>query len=184
MSPLSFPFTLSLPHLFSVENEGRGGVAIALTTQLHGVPLFDESVRRVLPQLHHGGGVWKQEGGNEWESDECSLRRCPTRLRGRGLTVDGDIDAAGLDGPDGSWNKEADLTGEVSVFVLFQHFVHQCTLNRVEPAGLPGHQHQHVDLYRVRREGPHVYRPAPTDGKPSAARLVSNSLITQLVSNI
>lgn len=87
-------------------------------------------------------------------------RWCPTCLWEHGLTVDGDVDAAGLDGPDGSRDKEADLTGEVSVFVLFQHLVHQCALDRVEAAGLPRHQHQHVDLYRVRAEGSRVYRSA------------------------
>lgn len=58
--------------------------------------------------------------------------------------MDGDVDAAGLDGPDGSWDGEADLTGEASVFVLLQHLVHQRTLDRVETAALPRHQHQHV----------------------------------------
>lgn len=60
--------------------------------------------------------------------------------------MDGDVDAAGLDGPDGSWDEEADLTGEVSVFVLLQHLVHQRTLDRVETAGLSRHQHQHVHV--------------------------------------
>lgn len=44
-------------YLFSAENEGRRGVAIALATQLHSVPLFDWALGRLLPQLHHGGGV-------------------------------------------------------------------------------------------------------------------------------
>lgn len=76
--------------------------------------------------------------------------------------MDGDVDAAGLDRPDGSWDKEADLTGEVGVFVLFQHLVQQLTLDRVEPAELPGHQHQHGDLYRVGTEGSRVHRSAIT----------------------
>lgn len=47
-------------YLFSVENEGRRGVAITLATQLHSIPLFDQALGRLLPQLHHGGGVWTQ----------------------------------------------------------------------------------------------------------------------------
>ena len=37
--------------------------------------------------------------------------------------MDSDVDTAGLDRPDGCWDKEADLTGELGIFVLFNHFV-------------------------------------------------------------
>lgn len=62
--------------------------------------------------------------------------------------MDSDVDAAGLDCPDGCWDKEADLTGELGIFVLFNHLVLQCALDRVEAAGLPGRQDQHVHIWR------------------------------------
>lgn len=45
------------------------------------------------------------------------------------LTVNGDVDAGRLDSPGGSWDEEADLTGETRVFVLFQHLVLQSALD-------------------------------------------------------
>ncbi len=45
-------------YLFSVENEGRQGAAVTLATQFYSIPLFDQALGRLLPQLHHGGGVW------------------------------------------------------------------------------------------------------------------------------
>lgn len=44
-------------YFYFVENEVRWGVAITLATQLHSIPLFDQALGRLLPKLHHGGGV-------------------------------------------------------------------------------------------------------------------------------
>lgn len=44
-------------YLSSVENDVRRGVAIALATKLHSIPLFDQALGQLLPQLHCGCGV-------------------------------------------------------------------------------------------------------------------------------
>lgn len=67
------------------------------------------------------------------------------------LTVNGDVDAAGLDSPDGTRDEEADLTGETSVLVLLGDFVLQRTLHGVEATGLPHHQGQHVYIWSSNR---------------------------------
>lgn len=61
--------------------------------------------------------------------------------------MNGDVDAAGLDGPDGTRDEEADLTGETGVLVLLDDFVLQRTLHRVEAAG-PHHLGQHVYIWQ------------------------------------
>ena len=58
--------------------------------------------------------------------------------------MNGYIDALGLCRPDGSRYRKADLTGEMGVLVLLNHFVLQCALDRVEATGLSGHQDQQV----------------------------------------
>lgn len=63
------------------------------------------------------------------------------------LTVNGDVDALGHPGPDGSRDREADLTGEMGVLVLLQYPVLQGALHRVEASVLPGHQGDHVYLW-------------------------------------
>lgn len=55
-----------------------------------------------------------------------------------------DVDGTGLECPDGSRNKESDLTGEIGVLVLLGHFVLQCTVDGEQAAGLPRHQGQKV----------------------------------------
>ena len=64
------------------------------------------------------------------------------------LTENRDVDAVWLRCPDGSRDGEADLTGEVGVFVLLHHLVLQRALHRVQAFGLPG-QDQHVYIWRV-----------------------------------
>lgn len=66
--------------------------------------------------------------------------------------MNGDVDAAGLDGPDGPRDEEADLTGEVGVLVLLQHLVLQRALDRVEVIGAPRHQGQHIYIWRTDRK--------------------------------
>lgn len=61
--------------------------------------------------------------------------------------MNGDVNAAGLDGPDGTRDEEAGLTGETGVLVLLDDFVLQCTLHRVEAVG-PRHQGQHVYIWQ------------------------------------
>lgn len=61
--------------------------------------------------------------------------------------MNSDVDAVGLDCPDGCRDKEADLTGEMGVLVLLDHLVLQRALNGVEAAGLPRHQDQHVYIW-------------------------------------
>lgn len=58
-----------------------------------------------------------------------------------------DVDAVGLDCPDGCRDKEADLTGETGVPVLLHHLVLQRALDGVEAARLPRHQDQHVYIW-------------------------------------
>ncbi len=68
------------------------------------------------------------------------------------LSVNSDVDAVGLDRPDGRWNKEADLAGEMSVLVLLHHLVLQCALDGVEAARLAGHQDQHVHICSIKNK--------------------------------
>lgn len=68
----------------------------------------------------------------------------PHRLHIKTLTVNSDVDAAGLDCPDGCRDEEADLAGELSVLVLFDHLVLQRALDGVEASGVPCHQNQQV----------------------------------------
>lgn len=68
--------------------------------------------------------------------------------------MNGDVDAAGLDGPDGTRDEEADLTGETGVLVLLDDFVLQRTLHGVEAAGLPHHQGQHVYVWQNHSKKP------------------------------
>lgn len=63
------------------------------------------------------------------------------------LTVNDDVDALGHPRPDGSRDREADLTGEMGVLVLLQCPVLQGALHRVETSELPGHQDDHVYLW-------------------------------------
>lgn len=63
--------------------------------------------------------------------------------------MNSDVDAVGLDCPDGSRDKEADLTGEIGILVLLDHLVLQCALDSVEAPGLPGHQDQHVYIWSM-----------------------------------
>lgn len=63
------------------------------------------------------------------------------------LTVNADVDGAGLRLPDGSWDKEAGLTGEMCIFVLLGYSVLQRALDRVEAAVLPNHSGQQVDIW-------------------------------------
>lgn len=70
-----------------------------------------------------------------------------TGIRKALLTVNSDVDAAGLDCPDGRRDEEADLAGELSVLVLFDHLVLQRALDGVEASGLPRHQNQHVHTW-------------------------------------
>lgn len=58
--------------------------------------------------------------------------------------MNSNVDAAGLHCPDGSGDKEANLAGEMGIFILLHHLVLQCALDGVEATGLPGHQDQHV----------------------------------------
>lgn len=65
--------------------------------------------------------------------------------------MNSDVDAAGLDSPDGTRDEEAELTGETGVLVLLGDFVLQRTLHGVEAAGLPHHQDQHVYIWSGNR---------------------------------
>lgn len=58
--------------------------------------------------------------------------------------MNSDVDAVGLDCPDGCRDKEADLAGEIGILVLLNHLVLQCALDRVEATGLPGQQGQQI----------------------------------------
>lgn len=55
-----------------------------------------------------------------------------------------DVDATGLECPDGSRRKESNPTGEIGILVLPGHFVLQCTVDGEQAARLPRHQGQKV----------------------------------------
>lgn len=54
--------------------------------------------------------------------------------------MNGDVDAVGLQCPDGSGDEEAGRAGEAGILVLLFNLVLQRALDGVEAAGLPGDQ--------------------------------------------
>lgn len=62
-----------------------------------------------------------------------------------------DVDGTGVGGPDGSWNRKADLTEEKGILVLFLHLVIQRALDRVETTGLPCHQNENICLWKMEK---------------------------------